>query len=98
MTTIAYPTIGQWFRRPNGVLLEVVAVDEGDDTIEVQFFDGTIDEIDIEAWREQLLVEVSAPEDWSGSVDMDPEDYKGTGKDEMPQGFHDPLGFLGKDS
>ena len=93
----AYPTIGQWFRRPNGTLLEVVAVDESDDTIEVQHFDGTIDEIDIEAWREQFLVAVSAPEDWSGSVDMDPDDYKGTGTDEMPRGFHDPLEFLGKD-
>ena len=93
----AYPKIGQWFRRPNGALLEVVAVDEGDSTIEVQFFDGTIDEVDIDAWREQLLVEVSAPEDWSGSVDMDPEDYKGTASDEMPRGFHDPFEFLGKE-
>ena len=94
---VAYPTIGQWFRRPNGALLEVVAVDEGDSTIEVQFFDGTIDEIEVEAWREQFLVEVSAPEDWSGSVDMDPEDYKGTAKDEMPRGFHDPFEFLDKE-
>ena len=94
---IAYPTIGQWFRRPNGVLLEVVAIDEGDSTIEIQFFDGTIDEIPIESWREQLLVEVAAPEDWSGSVDMDPDDYKGTAADEMPAGFHDPLEFLDKE-
>ncbi len=93
---VAFPKIGHWFRHPNGALLEVVAVDEDDNTIEVQFFDGTIDEIDIEAWREQFLVEVSAPEDWSGSVDMDPEDYKGTGKDEMPRGFHDPFEFLDK--
>jgi hypothetical protein len=94
----AYPKIGQWFRRANGALLEVVAVDESDSTIGVQYFDGTIDEIDIDAWRDQLLVEVAAPEDWSGSVDMDPDDYKGTGKDEMPRGFHDPFEFLGKDS
>lgn len=95
---VAYPTIGQWFRRPNGTLLEVVAVDEEDKTVEIQLFDGTIDEVEVESWREQLLVEVAAPEDWSGSVDMDPEDYKGTPSDEMPAGFHDPLEFLGKDS
>jgi hypothetical protein len=93
----AYPKIGQWFRRPNGGLLEVVAVDESDETIEVQFFDGTIDEVDTEAWRELFLIEVSPPEDWTGSVDMDPDDYKGTARDEMPQGFHDPLEFLGKE-
>ena len=91
---VAYPKIGQWFRRPNGTLLEVVAVDESDNTIEIQFFDGTIDEIELEAWRDQLLVEVSAPEDWSGSVDMDPEDYVGASRHEIPPGFQDPLQFL----
>ena len=94
--TTKYPTIGQWFRRPNGTLLEVVAVDEDDGTIEIQLFDGTIDEIDIDTWPEQFLVEVSAPEDWSGSVDMDPEDYKGRSNEEMPAGFHDPLEFIEK--
>lgn len=93
----AFPKIGQWFRRPNGALLEVVAVDEDDNTIEIQFFDGTIDEIDIESWREQFLVEVAPPEDWTGPVDMDPDDYKGTAFDEMPVGFHDPLEFLEKE-
>ena len=95
---IAFPTIGKWYRRPDGILLEVVAVDESDGTIETQFFDGTIDEVEIDGWRDQLLIEVAAPEDWSGSVDMDPDDYKGTRTDEMPAGFHDPLYFLGKDS
>ena len=95
---VAFPTIGKWFRRPNGTLLEVVAVDESDNTIEIQFFDGTIDEVEVDAWRDQLLVEVEAPEDWTGSMDMDPDDYKGTAIDEMPAGFHDPLEFLEKDS
>jgi len=90
---IAYPTIGQWFRRPSGTLLEVVAVDEQDNTVEFQHFDGTIGELELEAWADQALIEVAAPEDWSGSVDMDPEDFKGrSGK--MPIGFHDPLSFL----
>ena len=92
-----YPEIGKWFRRPDGALLEVVAVDEDDRTIEIQMFDGTIDEINAAAWRELFLVEIAAPEDWSGSVDMDPDDYKGTASDEMPAGFHDPLEFLDKE-
>jgi hypothetical protein len=93
----AYPAIGKWFRRPNGTLLEVVAVDESENTIEIQLFDGTLDEIEIESWRDQLLVEVGAPDDWTGSMDMDPDDYKGIAADEMPPGFHDPLEFLEKD-
>ena len=31
--TRAYPAIGKWFKRPDGMLLEVVAVDEDDKTI-----------------------------------------------------------------
>lgn len=90
-----YPLIGQWFRRPNGTLFEVVATDEDEGTVEIQLFDGTIDEVDVETWPEMMLVEVSAPEDWSGSVDMDPEDEPKT-NGEMPTGYHDPLAFLDK--
>ncbi len=93
---VQYPVIGNWFRRPNGTLFEVVALDEDDGTVEIQFFDGTIGEVDIENWPQLLLVEVSAPEDWSGSVDMDPEDYLGKTEADMPSGFHDPLAFLDK--
>ena len=93
---IQYPVIGQWFRRPYGTLFEVVAIDDDDRTVEIQQFDGTIDELDIERWPDLLLTEISAPEDWSGSVDMDPEDYTGKKDHEMPTGFHDPLAFLDK--
>ena len=93
---IQYPVIGQWFRRPNGTLFEVVAIDEEAATVEIQQFDGTIDELDLERWPDLLLTEISAPEDWSGSVDMDPEDYVGRTDSEMPSGFHDPLAFLDK--
>ncbi len=90
------PAIGRWYRRPNGQLFEVVAFDENDNTVELQFFDGTIDEIDMETWSKLLIEQVSAPEDWSGSVDMDPEDYVGDDEGELPSGYHDPLEFLDK--
>ena len=51
-------------------MFEVVAIDEDDHTIEIQHFDATIEEVDLESWAELLTVEISAPEDWSGSVDM----------------------------
>ena len=88
------PAIGRWYRRSNGQLFEVVAFDEADATIELQFFDGTIDEVDQETWAKLLSERVAAPEDWSGSVDMDPEDYSGDEDGEIPAGYHDPLEFL----
>ena len=89
-----YPIIGQWFSRPSGTLFEVVAIDDDDHTIEIQQFDGTIDEVDEENWPDLHLTEVSAPEDWSGSVDMDPEDFVSSNNNEMPVGYHNPLAFL----
>jgi hypothetical protein len=91
---IPYPEIGQWFRRPNGTRFEVVAVDESGRTVEIQQFDGTIDELDIERWPELLLVEVSPPEDFSGSLDMDPEDSDDHSDNDTANGFHNPLAFL----
>ena len=91
---LLYPIIGQWFSRPSGTLFEVVAIDDDDHTIGIQQFDGTIDEVDEENWPDLLLTEVSAPEDWSGSVDMDPEDFVSSNNNEMPVGYHNPLAFL----
>ena len=88
--------VGQWYRRTNGQIFEVVAVDEDDATIELQFFDGTIDEVDLDTWSKLLIEKVAAPEDWSGSVDMDPEDFAGNDKGDIPAGYHDPLAFLDK--
>ena len=90
---VAEPVIGNWYRRPNGSLFEVVAVDDAAKTIELQFFDGTIDEIEFETWPTLLTERVDAPEDWLGPMDMDPEDYTGSGEG-IPQGGHDPLELL----
>ncbi len=72
------PEIGEWYRLSSGELLEVVAFDSADGTIEVQYFDGTVEEFDLEDWRSQrasgALEVAEAPEDWSGSVDVEPED------------------------
>ena len=88
------PVIGQWFHRDNGTLFDVVAIDEQAGTVEIQQFDGTVDEIDLESWFEWPLVETSQPEDCTGSLDMDPEDFVGHRQKEMPVGFHDALDLL----
>jgi hypothetical protein len=69
------PLVGSWYRRADGTTFEVVAIDRDDDTIEVQHFDGTLEELDADAWDEQDFEETQPPEDWTGSVDIEPEDY-----------------------
>ncbi|MDH3305282.1 MAG: hypothetical protein OEM92_08755 [Gammaproteobacteria bacterium] len=90
------PIIGRWFRQPDGTEFEVVAIDEDAATVEIQLFDATIDEIDVENWPTLMLIEIAAPEDWLGSVDMDPEDFDGKDLNDTPNGYQDPLDFLDK--
>ena|ERR1700754_1909205 len=72
------PIIGNWYRLQGSESFEVVAFDEDDGTIELQYFDGTVEEMDIEDWDAAKdggsLEEAEPPEDWTGSVDVDTED------------------------
>ncbi|MFO1409689.1 MAG: DUF6763 family protein [Steroidobacteraceae bacterium] len=47
------PAIGEWYRQHGEQLFEVVAVDEDSGTIEVQYFDGTVEEMEFDDWKEQ---------------------------------------------
>jgi hypothetical protein len=58
----------------NGNLFEVVAVDEDGRTVELQHFDGTIEGLELENWQDIDIEPAQAPEDWSGSVDINTED------------------------
>ena len=69
------PVVGDWYRH-NGASFEVVAIDRDDGTVEVQHFDGTLEEFDLDTWAEQEFEQGQPPEDWTGSVDVEPEDYE----------------------
>ena len=90
---VAIPEIGCWYRRINGNLFEVVAVDEDRSTVELQHFDGTIEGLEMDVWQDIDLEPAEAPEDWSGSVDIDLEDMPDP---DRVAGSHqsDPLEFV----
>ncbi|MGC1953130.1 MAG: DUF6763 family protein [Gammaproteobacteria bacterium] len=84
------PSVGDWYRDAEGRSFEIVAVDEEDGSIEVQYFDGAVEEYDIETWYELEIEPTAPPEDWSGPYDdlekddlgdtevpMHPEDWNG---------------------
>lgn len=63
MTQMA-PDIGNWFEDlESGEVFEVVALDEFHQTVEVQYLDGTVDEMDREYWISRSLAPAAAPED-----------------------------------
>ena len=92
MTKIA-PVIGNWYKHENGDLFEIVAMDADDGVIEIQYFDGTIEELEFDSWEQMEIEEAEPPEDWSGSVDVDDEDIEEL-QDEPEESFDDPLDYL----
>ncbi|HET7674838.1 MAG TPA: DUF6763 family protein [Gammaproteobacteria bacterium] len=84
---------GDWYQTMSGELFEVIAVDENEDTIEVQFFDGTVAEFDRDSWNETVLGPAAAPEDWSGSLDISREDFDSDGDIPLDRGAR-PRGYL----
>jgi hypothetical protein len=99
---IPTPVVGDWYRRQGGELFEIVAVDEDDGTIEVQHFDGTVEELDFESWDDQwedaLLEAAEAPEDWTGSVDVEPEDVEDNDQQNSERQWLSPLDFFDQSS
>lgn len=69
------PVVGNWYHhRDKGEDFEVVAVDEDQGLVEIQYFDGATDELDLEDWRELEIELREPPEDWTGPVDeVEPE-------------------------
>lgn len=88
------PAVGEWYANPQGVTFEVVAVDDEDGTIEVQYFDGTLEELEADAWCEMQFKQVDPPEDWSGSLDMEREDYGVDLDEERHELWANPLDHL----
>lgn len=66
MTTITDPVIGRWYKDvENDLIFKVVAKEESDETIEVQYYNGDISEYDKDSWYNSTFDYIEAPEDWS---------------------------------
>ena len=70
------PIIGHWYRNKelSSEIFEVVAIDNDEKLIEIQYFDGQIGELELDTWKESRIVEVAEPEDWSGAYELSTED------------------------
>jgi hypothetical protein len=69
-TSVGRARIGQWYvREGKGEIFLVTGYDESARTIEIQTFDGDLDEIDLRTWTTLLLEFAETPEDWTGPID-----------------------------
>jgi hypothetical protein len=95
------PDIGIWYKcQELPEIFEVVALDKTSDNIEIQYFSGEIEELDKEIWSQlPLLIEIPAPEDWSGPYEMNREDMVSYLDDTFhPEDWNSPLTYLEAES
>ncbi len=86
------PRIEQWYAHfDKGQRFYVVTIDEQQNTVEIQHFDGDLEEISFDEWR-GLQIELSEePENWAGALDIAEEDDLGTGiTDTRPDDWAEP--------
>ncbi|WP_031434647.1 DUF6763 family protein [Methylomarinum vadi] len=95
MTTIADPVIGRWYKDiENDLTFTVVAIEEDNDFIEVQYLNGDIGEYDNESWYNSTIDYIEAPEDWSAPYDdLEPDDLGYTDPDIHDNPDRDDLDF-----
>jgi hypothetical protein len=80
------PIVQNWYQfLDKGQKFKVVAVDEDSGYIEIQHYDGDVEEIDMDVWDELDIELIEPPEDWSGPVDYVERDDMGYTETGMSQ-------------
>ena len=87
------PITGNWYRHlDKGPMFRVVGIDEDRDVIEIQYFDGDVEEIDADEWSEMDLDVAEPPEDESGPLDGEARENGGFTETAMsPRDWREPL-------
>ena len=92
------PGIGTWYKDiQQGIVFEVVAVDEFEQSIETQLIDGEVGGYDFDSWKELMLIEVEEPEDWRNAYEMGDEDYLDINGTQHPESWSNPINSIESD-
>ncbi|CAI8814010.1 DUF6763 family protein [Methylococcus capsulatus] len=94
MNSEADPIVGNWYRHlDKGQAFTVVAIDDDASTVEIQHFDGNLEEIDLDTWSLLPIEPIEEPENWSGPMDVaELDDLGGTEiTDTLPEDWSEPL-------
>lgn len=71
MSFDAAPVVGSWYRRLDRPQpFQVVAFDRAQGTVDIIYFDGTVDEWPIAHWHMLPLEVREPPQDWRGPFDV----------------------------
>lgn len=79
MTKFLDPIVDNWYQHlDKGQKFMIVAVDEEAELVELQYFDGALEEITMDDWYNLSIEICDEPENWSGPYDFGELDDLGT--------------------
>ena len=92
MAISSNPLIGQWYHYPEkSQKFMVTAIDDDAGTVEIQYFDGTIGEFDLDDWHSMSAEGIAEPEDWTGPMDnIETDDLTPVGTEMSPEDWDTP--------
>lgn len=69
------PVKGQWYENvEQDETFRVLSVDEDAELVEIEYLDGDIEELDLDAWHEMDLERIEEPEGWAATAKDDDDD------------------------
>lgn len=93
MSNESDPIVDNWYiHLDKGQRFFVVAVDDNQGLVEIQHFDGDVEEMSFAEWSDLNIEVGEAPENWSGATDMgEMDDYGTEVTDTVNADWNDPL-------
>jgi hypothetical protein len=64
------PNVGDWYEDlDENTTFTILSVDNDADVIEIQYEDGSIEEINMDSWKQMSLDKIEPPEEWIEDLD-----------------------------
>lgn len=93
------PVIGNWYQdAEQDEIFEVVAVDDAAGTVEIQYLEGEVSELDVDSWKQMILLPAKPPEDFNIAYEMSSEDIHEMDEVFIPESWDNPLSSFESDS
>jgi len=86
------PIVGRWYQEcDSDQVFEIVACDQDEGTVQIQYLDGELADYDFESWAQLNLIVAAEPEDWRKVFEMDDDNAWSGECDGLPLQWGNPL-------
>ena len=90
-----FPVIGDWYQDAElDEIFEVVAVDDAAGTVEIQYLEGEVSELDFDSWQQMVLLPAKPPEDFNIAYEMSNEDLHADDDVIIPESWENPVSYM----